>query len=92
MGGERGHIGPLLDHHEGVRSKAGLGRGAVRHVHGGAVLDAPGLGQHGGYVGPELLQHGLPLSRLRGDDGNDMNHDALLPVRAGTVPWRGGRG
>jgi hypothetical protein len=40
----------------------------------GAVFDAAGFGEHVRPVGGEVLQHGLALAGLRGEDGDDMDH------------------
>src|SRR6516225_2585964 len=77
---ERSRALPFLDDDEAVRAECGLERADALGIDGRPVFDAALLGMHGRHIGAELLQDGLALAGLRGDDGKDMDHWRSAPL------------
>ncbi len=77
VGLERRGVAPLLDEDERVGTELGLEAAEAFGVDGEPILDAAILGADGGKVGSCRFQYGFTLAGLGGDDGDDVDHEAL---------------
>ena len=78
---ERLGADPFLDHDEGVRSECSLNPAETLRVDGGAIFDAARLRPDSRNVGRKRFEHALPLARIGGDNGENMDHGDRLPLR-----------
>src|ERR1700724_3719040 len=71
---------PFLDHDEGIRSKRGLESTEASGVDRSTVFDAALLRPDTRNIGLKCFEHALPLAWIGGDNGENMNHEAHLPL------------